>query len=141
MITATNPFTGEIIELADTTSEDIEKAYDFIKTFEKTLKELNEQLKHTIAKRAVDDLYQTPNGRFKSLVIQRQTYDKGLIRPLVDEDVFDTFTVIKKSLVDSYLAEQVFKQTITDEEAKAFKAALIPDGKPYEQIKFERTAS
>ncbi len=137
MITATNPFTGEVFELEDKTPTDLENAYNFCKQFEKTIKQMQDQLKAVVKKWTPDGILETPNGMFRYSSVQRQTYDKGVIRNLVDEDLFDTFTVIKKSAVDSWLKERVMKQDIDPELNTQIRSALIPDGKPYEVVKYE----
>lgn len=137
MIKATNPFTGEVFELQDDTPTDLETAYNFCKQFEKTIKQMQDQLKERVKKAAVDGLLQTPAGRFKYTSIQRQTYDKAVLRQLLDEDLLDTFTVVKKAAVDDWLKERVFKQDIDPELNTQIRQALIPDGKPYEVVKYE----
>jgi hypothetical protein len=139
MITATNPFTGEVFELNDSTPSDLEAAYNFLKTFEKTIKSMQEQWRKRVMA-ACDDTgsVETPNGRLRHIVTQRMTYDKSALRNLLDEDTLDTFLVVKKGLVDEWLKERVRKGDIEPEVNREIRNSLIEDGAPYATVKYEK---
>ena len=138
MIKATNPFTGEVFELEDKTPSDLETAYKFLKTFEKTIKSMQEQWKKRVNAIADNGQVETPTGVIRVIPIQRQTYDKGALRGLVDEDTLDTFLVVKKSLVDEWLAERVLNQDLDMDTNHAIRSCLIDDGLPYVQVKYDK---
>jgi hypothetical protein len=138
MITATNPITGEMFEIKDDTPADLEQAYQVLKSFERTTKKLLDQWKERVTAYDSETL-ETPHGYIKCSVIQRQTYDKGILRQLIDEDTLDDFLVIKKSSVDNWLKERVEKQDIDMDLNRSIRAALIPDGMPFVTIKYEKT--
>jgi glutamine synthetase type III len=137
MIKAINKVTGEVINLPTRTFDDIVSAWQFASAYEKTAKELKNQLKLQVP------IYINSNGlsdewhgqAFRMSNVQRMTYDKTVLRDNVDEDTFDTLTIVDKSLTDTYLKENLES---LGERSTIIRSAMIPLGKPYTVIKLEK---
>lgn len=139
MITATNKATGEIIELPADTPEEIVDAWLTAQEYAKAADSLKDQLKK-IVPTLVDDDGKSPvikNYIFRSSMVQRQTYDKSVIRNVLDEDMLDHFTVVKKSLVDKYIKDNL--EELGDLSSELRKG-LVPDGSAYSVIKLEKVS-
>ena len=63
------------------------------------------------------------------------TYDKSVVRQVLDEDVFDLMTKIDKTKLDNYIKDNLSELGDISTE---LRASLIPDGKPYQVIRLER---
>lgn len=66
---------------------------------------------------------------------QRMTYDKSLLRQLLDEDVYDILVEPNKKAVDTYLKENLME--LGDISTK-LRRGMIEVGKPYQTVKLEK---
>lgn len=137
MIKATNKATGEVIELEVDNLEKVVSAWRVAQEYEKTAKALKDQLKKIVPKYVSDNgnSEEVSNHVFKINTIQRMTYDKSVVRSVLDPDTFDVLTKVDKTAVDNYLKENI--ETL-GEVASTIRQSMIPDGKPYEVIKLEK---
>jgi len=136
-IKAINKATGEVIELDADTPEQIVEAWKIAQEYEKAAKSLKDQLKKIVPSLVNDDgkSDEINNAVFKINTIQRMTYDKSVVRQVLDEDVFDLMTKIDKTKLDNYIKDNLSELGDISTE---LRASLIPDGKPYQVIRLER---
>ena len=136
-IKAINKATGEVIELDADTPEQIVEAWKIAQEYEKAAKSLKDQLKKIVPSLVNDDgkSDEINNAVFKINTIQRMTYDKSVVRQVLDEDVFDLMTKIDKTKLDDYIKDNLSELGDISTE---LRASLIPDGKPYQVIRLER---
>lgn len=137
MIKTINKATGEVIELDADTPEQIVEAWKIAQEYEKAAKSLKDQLKKIVPSLVNDDgkSDEINNAVFKINTIQRMTYDKSVVRQVLDEDVFDLMTKIDKTKLDNYIKDNLSELGDISTE---LRASLIPDGKPYQVIRLER---
>lgn len=134
---ATIKTTGEVIELEVSDLSSMMTAYTIAQEYEKASKKLKDQLKTEL------DKYLDENGRsvelngkqFKSISIQRMTYDKSILREVLDEDTYDLFMKPAKTEIDKFLAENL--ETFGDASTRLRKS-MVADGNPYTQVKLEK---
>jgi hypothetical protein len=136
-IEATNKHTGEVIELPADTFEQVVDAWRIAQEYSKAADRLKDQLKKLVPKYIGDrNVSEEYNGyMFRANVIQRQTYDKAVMREVLDQDVYDVLVKPDKTKVDTYI-----KENLADlgDIATQLRASMQPDGKPYEVIRLER---
>lgn len=137
MISAINKASGEVIELATDTPDQIADAWLTAMEYEKAAKSLKDQLKPLVPPLLNSNDQSAPIGKFmfRRNLVQRQTYDKAVIRNVLDEDALDLVTVVKKSAVDEYIKNH--REELGDA-IYELKQGMIPDGAAYEVIKLER---
>lgn len=137
MIKATNKATGEVVELETDTFEQIVEAWRVASEYEKTAKALKDQLKKLvpdlIGERGMSEEYK--GYAFRVSNVQRMTYDKAVMRDVLDADTFDVLLVPDKTLVDTYLKENL---ELLGEASTLLRNAMIPVGAPYQIIKLEK---
>lgn len=134
---ATNKTTGEVVEFKVTDLSSLMAAYSAASEYEKVSKRLKEQLKKVLDN-YLDDTGKSEelNGmQFKRITIQRQTYDKSILREVLDEDTYDLFMKPEKTKIDNYLSENL--ESLGDLSTKLRKS-MVPDGAPYSQVKLEK---
>lgn len=137
MIKAINKATGEIIELESDKPEQIVEAWKIAQEYEKVAKSLKDQLKKIVPTLVNDSGVSEEINKavFKINTVQRMTYDKSVVRNLIDEDVYDLVTKIDKTKLDTYLKENLESLGDTSTE---LRQSMIPDGSPYQVIKLEK---
>ena len=137
IITAVNKHTGEVVELKADTFEELVVAWQIAKEYEKVSEALKKQLKELVPNyindKGVSEEYK--GHMFRVSNIQRKTFDKAVMREVLDEDTYDQFlkpdvTNLKKFIKDNL-------ETLGDASTKLSKS-MIPDGKPYQTIKLEK---
>jgi hypothetical protein len=137
MIKASNKVTGEVIELETDNIEQTVTAWEVAQGYEKLAKDLKDQLKKIVpgyvGDKGVSD--EANKAIFRISHIQRMTYDKAVVRRVLDEDVFDLVTKIDKSKLDTYIKENLAE---LGDASTEMRSAMIPDGSAYEVIKLER---
>lgn len=136
-INAVNKATGEVIELEVANLEDLVKAWKIVQHYDKAAKALKEQLK-SIVPEFVNDSGQSEeidNAMFKVSSVQRMTYDKSILRDVLDEDTYDLFMKPDKKAIDDYLKENIDS---LGEDATKLRKGMVADGNPYEVIKLEK---
>lgn len=99
-------------------------AQNMAKSLEQTTKEIKKHL--------VDhDKYEHKNYMVRYSATQRQNYNKGKLRELVDDDLFDIFTFVKKGAVDKWLKESIARGDPTP----PLKSILEAEGDPYTSLR------
>jgi hypothetical protein len=137
MITATNKITGEVIELPSSTTEEIVNAWQIAQEYAKTADSLKDQLKKIVPDHvgSVGTSSVVGNYMFRVSYVQRMTYDKGVMREVLDSDVFDVLLKPDKTAVDKYLKENLES---LGEASTVLRQSMIEDGKGYQVIKLEK---
>lgn len=138
-VTAVNKATGEVIELDADTPEQIVQAWRTCQEYVKAAESLKDQLKKIVPTITSERGVSEPIGNFMFRVsaVQRMTYDKAVMRRVLDEDVFDILMKPDKGATDKYLKENL--ETL-GEASTELRHSMLPDGKPYQVIKLERIA-
>lgn len=134
---ATNTATGEVFELKVIDFKTLVSAYSAAQEYEKMAKSLKNQLKDMLDD-YIDDSGKSEewNGKqFKRSTIQRMTYDKAVLRKVLDEDTFDLMLKPEKSKVDQYIKENL---DTLGEDSTLLRKTMVPDGDPYQQVKLEK---
>ena len=136
-ITATNKATGEVIELPATNSREIVEAWRVAQEYEKAAASLKEQLKKLVPAIVTEKGVSEPIGnyQFRVSTVQRMTYDKAVMREVLDADTFDLLLKPDKTAVDTFLKENLEKLGAG---STALRSSMVPDGKPYQVIKLEK---
>jgi hypothetical protein len=136
-ISATNKATGEIIELPAGTLEQIVEAWRIAQEYDKAATALKDQLKKlvhgVVGENGISD--EVGNFRFKISSVQRQTYDKAVMREVLDADLFDVLLKPDKPAIDKYLKENL--ENLGDISTR-LRTTMIADGNPYQVIKLEK---
>lgn len=137
MISAVNKATGEIIELPVDTPEQIVEAWRIAQEYDKASTSLKDQLKKLVPSIISDRGVSEPVGNYQFRVsnIQRTTYDKAVMREVLDADLFDVLVKPDKGAVDKYLKENLEE---LGEVSTTLRSSMIADGKPYEVIRLEK---
>lgn len=138
-ITATNKATGEVIELAADTAEQIVQAWRTAQEYEKAATALKDQLKKLVPEMVGDRGVSEPvdGYQFRVSSIQRMTYDKAVMREVLDPDVFDVLLKPDKPAVDTYLKDHLAE---LGEDSTKLRASMIADGRPYQTIRLEKVS-
>lgn len=134
---ATNKITGEVAEFEVTDLKSLMLAYSAAQEYEKVAKSLKDQLKDLL------DEYLDENGRseeldgkqFKRISVQKMTYDKAVLREILDEDTYDLFLKPEKVKIDKWIAENLES---LGEDSTRLRKAMVPDGTRYEMVKLEK---
>lgn len=137
MITATNKITGEVIELPDSNYAETIQAWRMAQEFERIGKLIKDQLKESVGKyidvfgkgEAVDGY------KFNQTIVQRKTYDKSIMKELLDQDLYDILVIPDKTMVDNYIKENL--ESLGDV-STTLRETMLNVGKPYEIIRLER---
>lgn len=139
-ISATNHFSGEVIELDAETYEQIVEAWQIAQEYAKVAERLKDQLKQLVPK-FVDDITgvsEPVNGYiFRVSNIQRTNYDKAIMRQVFDEDTLDLLLEPNKPAIDKYLREHL--EDIGNG-STLLRKSMLPVGKPYAVIKLEKVS-
>lgn len=139
---ATVDSTGEILEFEVTTPEQMVEVWamasDYIKAYE--------HIKDIIKKKVPEivnsnNTYEHGNYMFRISNIQRYTFDKSLMREVMDEDEVDLFLKPDPAKLKKYVAEDIKNGGDRDWGKLTNPKNLIPDGNPYEVIKLESLVS
>lgn len=139
-ITATNKATGEVIELPADTNDQIVEAWRIAQEYVKAATALKDQLKQLVPALVDARGVSEPIGNFQFRVIpvQRMTYDKSVMREVLDPDTFDVLLKPDKPAVDNFLKENLEK--LGDASTK-LRQSMLPDGKPFQQIRLEKIST
>lgn len=137
VITAVNKHTGEIVELQAETFEQVVEAWRIAKEYEKVSEALKKQLKELVPSyindKGVSDEY---NGHmFRVSNIQRKTFDKTVMREVLDEDTYDQFLKPDTTSLKLFIKDNL--ESLGEASTRLTKS-MIPDGKPYQVIKLEK---
>lgn len=136
-ITATNKHTGELVELTVNSLSSLIFAWNIAREYEKVSEALKEQLKELVPKYVDEDgRSEQLNGyQFKTQYIQRMTYDKAVMRSVLDEDTYDQFLKPDKKSIDKFLKDNLDR---LGDISTQLRTSMIPDGNPYQVIKLEK---
>lgn len=128
--------TGEVYDFPSDTPDEVVESYRLVNEYIKTL-ERAKNLLQTKASDVVgpDGTYEHDGYMLRVSNIQRMTYDKSLLRELLDEDTFDLMLEPAKTRIDNYLRENL--EDLGDI-SHQLRESMVPVGKPYRVIKLER---
>ena len=136
MISALNKATGEVIELPAETLGEVTQTWQTVQQYDTAITALKEQLKKKVRELAdQEQIEEVNNTIFRVTSVQRMTYDKSVLRRLLDEDTLDVFLEVKKTAVDNYLKENI--DDLRDV-ATEIRSSMVASGDPYEVIKLEK---
>ena len=137
MIKVVNTLTGEVEEFLDDTPKDILNSWKLISNQIKALERAKEKLKKKVPA-IVDNNgnFEHSGYRFHISTVQRFNYDKAIMREVFDEDLLDTLLVPNKTLVDTYI-----KDNLEDlgENSTYLRKNMVEQGLSYQVIKLEKT--
>lgn len=137
VIKAVNKHTGEIVELEADSFEQVVEAWRIAKEYEKVSEALKKQLKELVPNyindKGVSDEYK--GHMFRVSNIQRKTFDKSVMREVLDEDTYDLFLKPDSTALKKYIKENL---TTLGEASTKLTKSMIPDGMPYQVIKLEK---
>jgi hypothetical protein len=135
-ITATNKATGEVIELDASTPEQIVQAWQTAQQYSKAADALKDQLKKLVPDLVGSRGISEPIGncQFRITSVQRMTYDKSVMREVLDADTFDLMLKPDKTAIDRFLKENL---EILGDASTALRTSMIAEGNPYQIIKLE----
>jgi len=136
MISVTNKVTGEQIGLSIDTPQEIMQSWRLAQEYEKNAKELREKLApfvdELINEKGVSESF--GGYMFRQSSVQRYKYDKAKVREYFeDEDLVDTFLVVNKKVLDTYVKENIDKL-----DGFSRDKLVEPDGMPYSVTKLEK---
>lgn len=136
MITFLNKFTGEIHELSDNTPDEIRDAWLALSETIKACERAKDKLKPKVeALLNEHGLYDYGDYKFRQTTVQRQNYDKSVMRDLLDADTFDVLMIPDKTKVDQYLKDNL--ESLGDTSTK-LRSSMIALGEPYSVIRLEK---
>lgn len=136
-VSETVELTGEIIEFAPGNQTELTEDYlqvsKTIKAYEAIKKKLAKQAEQYIG---VNGTSEPVNGyMFRQSSIQRMTYDKAILRQVIDQDTLDALLEPNKKLVDNYLKENLEE---LGEASTRLRESMIATGNPYSVTKLEK---
>lgn len=139
-ISATNKATGEVVELQAGTPEQIVEAWRVAQEYDKTATALKDQLKRLVPDIVGPRGVSEPIGiyQFRVSSIQRMTYDKSVLREVLDEDTLDLFLKPDKPAIDKYLKENL--EELGDASTR-IRQSMVADGNPYQTIRLEKLSA
>lgn len=139
MITATNRHTGEVVELPVESFKEIVQAWQIAQEYAKTADALKDQLKTLVPKYINDKGVSEESGgyMFRQSSVQRKSYDKSVMREVLDQDTYDLLLKPDKTGVDKFLKDLV-KSGDPEKVSTTLRDSMIPDGTPYSVTKLEK---
>ena len=131
-----NKLTGEVMELPVNSPVDIKDSWLLVSESIKALERAKDKLKPFVAG-MLDENGQYDYGDyiFKHTTVQRQTYAKGVMREVLDADMFDLFLSPDKTKIDAWLKENV---ATSGGIGTALRNSMIPMGNPYSVLRLEK---
>lgn len=136
MTQLTNKWTGEVIDLPDKTPDEIREAWTALTETIKACETAKRELKNKISKFLdLNGKYDYGDYLFRQVVIQRQNYDKAVMRRVLDPDTFDLFLVPNKIAIDGWLKENVEQ---LGEVSTELRESMVPVGEPYTTLRLEK---
>jgi Zn-dependent M32 family carboxypeptidase len=139
-VQAINKITGEVAEFEVINLPTLMDAYSAAMEYEKVATRLKDQLKKELPK-YLDETGKSEvigNKQFKTNAIQRKTYDKAVLRKVLDEDTFDVLMKPDKTAIDKLLKEEVKRGGAIADVSTEIRNSMIPDGRPYSVTKLEK---
>lgn len=129
--------TGEVVGVEIGSPEKLIEGYMYVnevmKAWETIKKQLQDQAREIVG---TDGTYEHAGYRLRVSNVQRQAYDKTLLRAAIqDEDLLNDLMEPNKAAVDRYVKDNLVELGDT---AAAIRAALVPSGQPYGVVKLEK---
>jgi hypothetical protein len=125
MTQVVNKLTGEVYELDDHTAVAIRDSWllltETIKACERAKEKLKPKIDNIMAELSV-----LPIGdyQFRRTITERKTYDKAVMRQVLDADVFDLLLVPDKTRIDEYLKDNL--ETLDQGVGTALRNSMVP---------------
>lgn len=132
-------YTGEELEFPSVSFAEIVESYrlasEYYKAYEEVKKKLSKLVQPYLNDKGISDVH---NGyMFRHTPVQRMTYDKSIMRELLDEDTYDQFMLPDKTAIDKFLKENL--ETLGEASTQLCQS-MIPAGKPYSVTKLEKVS-
>lgn len=136
--TATVKATGEVLDFADASGQDVIQSYRLVNEYLKAYEDIKKQLQ-AAAREFVDErgTFEHDGYMLRVTSVQRMQYDKSVLRQVFDEDELDLFLEPSKSKVDKYIAEHLAD---LGEQSTLLRNSMVPAGRPYGLVRIERVA-
>lgn len=136
-ITATNQATGEVIELDANNLDQIVEAWRIAQEYDNAATALKDQLKKLVPEMVNNQGVSEPVGDYMFRVsnVQRQNYDKSVMREVLDADTFDLLLKPDKPAIDTYIKENLDN---LGEASTVLRGAMVSEGQPYQVIRLEK---
>ena len=134
-IQVVNKLTGEVLELPVDNPVQIKDAWLMLSETIKMLERAKDKLKPKVEALVAANQADFGTHAFRQSVVQRQTYDKAVMREVFDADTLDLFLVPDKTKVDNYLKENL--ESLGDASTK-LRQSMVPVGTPYTTIRLEK---
>ncbi len=136
MISFVNKWTGEVHELPDDTPEKIKDSWLALSETIKACERAKDKLKPKVEE-LLDggNTYDFEDYLFRRVSVQRQNYDKSVMREYLDSDMLDVLLIPDKTAVDRYLMENLEE---LGEVSTALRTTMIPVGLPYTSTRLEK---
>ena len=135
VVTVVNKLTGEVLELSVSTPVEIKDAWLMLGETMKALERAKDKLKPLVSELVESNQADFGDYIFKIIPIQRMTYDKSMLRHVLDEDTFDLMMIPDKAAVDRYLKENLDQ---LGEDSTKLRTSMVPTGAPYTTIRLEK---
>lgn len=128
--------TGEVLEFADSTPEEIKDSWLQISKQIQALERAKDKLKPKVAE-LLDEFgkYEFEDYMFRQMTVQRRQYDKAVMRGVLDEDTLDLFLVPDKTKVDQYIKEHLEE---LGEVSTLLRKTMVTVGNPYTTVRLEK---
>lgn len=136
-IQAHHKITGEVVEAEVTNLTELVSAWRLASEYEKLGKELKDKLKKLLPD-YLDESGRTEEidgYRFTTVFVQKKTYDKAVLRQVLDEDLLDLFLKPDKTKIDNYIREHLSE---LGENSGLLRDTMVEDGKPYSTTRLEK---
>lgn len=129
--------TGEVMEFADTTPEEIKDSWLQISKQIQALERAKDKLKPKVAE-LLDEFGKCEIGdyMFRQTTVQRRNYDKGILKEVIkDEGLLDEMLQPNKKFIDDWLKENV---ETSGEIGTLIRDNMIDVGEPFSQTRLEQ---
>lgn len=125
MIQVVNKLTGEVYELDDQTAVQIRDSWLMLTETIKACERAKEKLKPKVDT-IMAELSTLPIGpyQFRRTITERKTYDKAVMREVLDADVFDLMLEPNKTRVDEYLKDNL--EILDHEVGTKLRNTMVP---------------
>lgn len=132
-----NRVTGETVEAEVTNLTELVNGWRLASEYEKLATSLKDQLKKLLPQ-YLDESGKTDEVdgyRFTSTFVQKKTYDKAVMRQVLDEDTLDLLLIPDKTKVDDYIKENLSE---LGENSGLLRDTMIEAGRGYSTTRLEK---
>lgn len=138
MLTITNKITGEVYDLPDDTPQGLKDSWLLLTNTIKAMEQAREKLKPKVINILNErGQYDFGDYVFKQVSVQRRTYDKAIMRRVLDQDLYDLMLKPDKKLIDEYLKDNLEVPAV-GQISTELRATMLDDGEPYNKLYLEK---